>query len=87
MSNGALSFSAIKLWKVGETADFLIDGKLLILRRGKHNIRVVDVVSDEEWREMGIKYPGEVEDEQKEQQRLLSEQSRQMRDEARSPQI
>ena len=80
MSNAALSFSAVKLWKVGETAEFLIDGKLLILRRGKHNIRVIEVVSDDEWQRGGEKYPGEELDAATEQQRLLTEQSRKMRE-------
>ena len=38
-----------ELWD-GEIQDFLVDGKLLIFRRGKHNIRVIEVVSDEEWK-------------------------------------
>ncbi|KAI9743584.1 MAG: tyrosyl-tRNA synthetase [Claussenomyces sp. TS43310] len=59
MSDAALSFTPIKLWKPEDTSKYLVGGNLLILRKGKHNIRIVEVVGDEEWRRSGVKYPGE----------------------------
>ena len=56
---GNLSWTPIKMWFPGETSKFVIDEKLLILRKGKHNIRIVELVSDEEWKESGRFYPGE----------------------------
>jgi len=58
MDDGALSFARIKLWKPEETKTYLIDDNLLILRRGKHNIRVIEVVDDEEYEKSGLEYPG-----------------------------
>lgn len=54
-----LMFTPVKSWFTQDTKNFLIDGKLLILRRGKHFIRVVEMVSDEEWAASGLTYPGE----------------------------
>jgi tyrosyl-tRNA synthetase len=59
MPEAALMYTPIKNWVVEDTAKFLVDDKLLILRKGKHNIRIVEVVSDEEWEKSGMKYPGE----------------------------
>lgn len=79
MNEAALSFTPIKLWRNEETANFLIDGKLLILRRGKHNIRIIEVIPDKEWKQSGMKYPGEDLDEAKEKQRRLTEESKKSR--------
>ncbi|KAI2628087.1 hypothetical protein GGS26DRAFT_582934 [Hypomontagnella submonticulosa] len=54
-----LTFTPIKNWFPQDTQNFLIDGKILLLRRGKHFIRVVEMVSDEEWEAKGMMYPGE----------------------------
>ncbi|KAI0121214.1 tRNA synthetase class I [Xylariales sp. AK1849] len=59
MSLGDLTFTPVKNWFPSDTKNFLIDGKLLILRRGKHFIRVVKVVNDEEWAASGRTYPGQ----------------------------
>ena len=56
---GQLQFTPVKMWFPQDTKNFLIDGKLLILRKGKHNIRVVEVVSDEEFKASGKTYPGQ----------------------------
>ncbi|RDA90750.1 hypothetical protein CP533_2977 [Ophiocordyceps camponoti-saundersi (nom. inval.)] len=56
---GSLSWIPMKLWFPGESRKFLIDGKLLILRKGKHNIRIIRLLSDEEWGRRGVLYPGE----------------------------
>src|SRR5207248_2611460 len=54
-----ISFTPVKLWFPQETQKFLIDAKLLILRRGKHNIRVIEMVSDDEYAASGQTYPGQ----------------------------
>lgn len=56
---GNLSWTPIKMWFPEETSKFLIDDKLLILRKGKHNVRIVELVSDEEWEKSGRIYPGQ----------------------------
>lgn len=56
---GNLSWTPIKMWFPQETAKYLIDDKLLILRKGKHNVRIVELVSDKEWAASGKTYPGQ----------------------------
>ncbi|KAK8017094.1 tRNA synthetase class I [Apiospora rasikravindrae] len=56
---GELTFVPVKTWFPEENHRFLIDGKLMILRRGKHFVRIVKVVSDEDWKRSGKTYPGE----------------------------
>ncbi|KAK4444319.1 hypothetical protein QBC34DRAFT_415590 [Podospora aff. communis PSN243] len=58
MNPNQLDFTSVKLWYPQETRKYLIDGKLLILRKGKHNIRIIKMVSDEEYQESGETYPG-----------------------------
>ncbi|KAK3393694.1 tRNA synthetases class I-domain-containing protein [Podospora didyma] len=59
MNSDAVSFTPVKLWFPSETKHFLIGGKVLILRKGKHNVRVIEMVSDEEYAKSGQKYPGQ----------------------------
>ncbi|OAQ68379.1 tyrosyl-tRNA synthetase [Pochonia chlamydosporia 170] len=56
---GNLSWTPIKMWFPEETSRYLIDEKILILRKGKHNVRIVEIVSDEEWAASGKIYPGQ----------------------------
>lgn len=56
---GSLDWTPVKTWYPSDTEKFLIDDKLLILRRGKYNVRIIQMVSDEEWAESGQRYPGE----------------------------
>jgi tyrosyl-tRNA synthetase len=56
---GNLSWTPIKMWYPEETSKFLIDDRMLILRKGKHNVRIVELVSDQEWEESGKIYPGQ----------------------------
>jgi tyrosyl-tRNA synthetase len=58
-----LEFTPIKLWDPQVTRDFLQDGKLLVLRSGKWKIKIVKVVSDEEFERLGLDAPGWKEDE------------------------
>jgi tyrosyl-tRNA synthetase len=59
MKWGDLTFTPVKNWFPEDTKNFLIDGKILIIRRGKHFYRMIDVVSDEVWKQSGQTYPGE----------------------------
>ncbi|KAF3017871.1 tyrosyl-tRNA synthetase [Neopestalotiopsis sp. 37M] len=56
---GDLTFTPAKNWFPQDTRNFLIDDELLIVRRGKHFIRVIKMVSNEYWAQSGKKYPGE----------------------------
>jgi tyrosyl-tRNA synthetase len=58
MNDGYLSWSIIDNWNPDITRKFLVHGDLLLLRRAKHNIRIVHVVSDEEYVLSGETYPG-----------------------------
>ncbi|KAI0466218.1 tRNA synthetase class I [Xylaria cf. heliscus] len=59
MREGEVAFQSVKTWFPGDTKNFLIGGKLLVLRRGKHFVRIVQMVSDKEWESSGESYPGE----------------------------
>jgi tyrosyl-tRNA synthetase len=56
---GNLSWTPMKNWFPEETSKFLIDDRLIIFRKGKRNVRIVELVSDEEWRESGKIYAGQ----------------------------
>ncbi|GKT91729.1 tyrosyl-tRNA synthetase [Colletotrichum tofieldiae] len=56
---GNLDWTPVKLWYPQDVPKFLIDGRVLIIRKGKHNVRIIEVVSDKEWQESGKAYPGE----------------------------
>ncbi|GAB0137567.1 hypothetical protein EsDP_00005827 [Epichloe bromicola] len=56
---GSLSWTPMKMWFPEETAKYLIDERILILRKGKHNVRIVELVSDEDWEASGKIYPGQ----------------------------
>ena len=53
-----LSFAPISGWKPDETSKYIIDGSLLVLRVGKWKIKVIDIVSDEEYEKTGQTAPG-----------------------------
>ena len=56
-----VDFVAIKHWFPEEIEKFIIDGELLVLRVGKWKVKVVKIVSDEEFEKMGGSAPGWVE--------------------------
>ncbi|CVK84627.1 probable tyrosine--trna ligase precursor, mitochondrial [Fusarium mangiferae] len=56
---GNLSWTPMKAWFPEETSKFLIDDRMLIMRKGKHNVRIVELISDEEWKKSGQIYPGQ----------------------------
>lgn len=56
---GTLNWTPIKMWFPEETSKFVLDDHMLILRRAKHNVRIIELVSEEDWKESGNSYPGE----------------------------
>lgn len=59
MNNDQLQFTPAKTWDFGTNKRFLIEDKILLLRRGKHNIRCIEFISENEWEELGLEYPGQ----------------------------
>lgn len=53
-----LEFSPALNWHADETEKYVIDGDLLILRVGKWKIKIVKIVSDEEFERLGLTAPG-----------------------------
>lgn len=58
MNDGYVSWAPIKNWLPEDTKKYLVHDDLLLFRKGKHNIRIVQVVSDEEYALSGEVYPG-----------------------------
>jgi tyrosyl-tRNA synthetase len=58
ISNASINWFRVNAWKPEETQNFLIHGTLLMLRRGKHNIRVIEVVEDDMHEVFAARYPG-----------------------------
>lgn len=59
MNNDQLQFTPAKTWDLETNKRFLIDDRILLLRKGKHNIRCIEFVPDNEWDELGLEYPGQ----------------------------
>ncbi|KAI6371090.1 hypothetical protein MCOR25_004025 [Pyricularia grisea] len=55
----SLTFVPVKAWFPEDTKNYLINGNMLILRKGKHDIRIVEFISDEEYEALGETYPGQ----------------------------
>nr|2KTL_A Chain A, Tyrosyl-tRNA synthetase [Aspergillus nidulans FGSC A4] len=53
-----LTFTPIKTWNASKTQEFIIDGDLLILKLGKWKMKLVSIVSDEKFKELGLTAPG-----------------------------
>ncbi|MCJ1471973.1 tyrosyl-tRNA synthetase [Lambiella insularis] len=53
-----LDFTPITNWKPEETSNYIIDGQLLILRVGKWKVKVVKIISDEEFDAQGLDAAG-----------------------------
>lgn len=58
MDDGAINWLAIKNWLPEQTQKLIIHGDLLLFRRSKHNVRIVQIVSDQEYVMSGLSYPG-----------------------------
>ncbi|KAI9831129.1 MAG: hypothetical protein M1819_005217 [Sarea resinae] len=61
----SLSFTPVKLRDPKKTQDYVMEGGLLILRVGKWKVKIVQVVSDEEFERLGLDAPGWKEDEKR----------------------
>lgn len=59
MKNDQLQFTPAKTWKFETNKRFLIEDQILLLRKGKHNIRCIEFIADEEWARLGLEYPGQ----------------------------
>ncbi|KAE9366519.1 hypothetical protein N431DRAFT_417315 [Stipitochalara longipes BDJ] len=58
MNDGYISWSQLRNWSPEITRQHLVHDDLLLLRRSKHNVRIILVVSDEEYALSGETYPG-----------------------------
>ncbi|TVY52428.1 Tyrosine--tRNA ligase, mitochondrial [Lachnellula cervina] len=58
MLDGSVNWTRVKPWATADTAQYIIHGDLLMLRKGKHNIRVIQIVPDDEYDASGKSYPG-----------------------------
>ncbi|KAF4635079.1 hypothetical protein G7Y89_g3020 [Cudoniella acicularis] len=58
MKEGFIHWTKVKPWKTEDTQKFIIHGDLLMFRRGKHNIKVIQILPDEEYDLTGQTYPG-----------------------------
>ncbi|TLD29277.1 hypothetical protein PspLS_03639 [Pyricularia sp. CBS 133598] len=54
-----LSFVPVKAWFPEDTKNYLSADNMLILRKGKHDIRIIEFISDEEYEASGETYPGQ----------------------------
>ena len=64
----ALSFTPVMNWNPAETEKYLIGGNLLVLRVGKWKVKVVKVISDEEFETLGLSVPGWKEERSKDEE-------------------
>lgn len=53
-----LEFTPALNWDPSQTEKFIIDGDTVILRVGKWNVRIIKIVSDEEFEKRGLTAPG-----------------------------
>ncbi|KAL6919539.1 hypothetical protein ACHAPO_003966 [Fusarium lateritium] len=56
---GNLSWTPMKAWFPEETSKFLIDDRMLIMRKGKHNVRIVELIDDAVFKKSGEFYAGQ----------------------------
>ena len=59
MTSGAVNWNRVRTWRPEETSKFLIYDTLLFVRRGKSNIRFIEVVEDDEFDRLGLRFPGD----------------------------
>jgi tyrosyl-tRNA synthetase len=53
-----LEFTPVQNWEGGETEKFITDGDMLILRVGKWKVKIIKIVSDEQFKQLGLTAPG-----------------------------
>ncbi|KAL2870261.1 tyrosine--tRNA ligase MSY1 [Aspergillus lucknowensis] len=54
----AMSFTPIKTWTADKTQEFIINNDLLFLKLGRWKFKIVNIVSDERFKELGLTAPG-----------------------------
>lgn len=59
MGSDVLHFIPVKTWDASMVERFVIDGKMLILRKGKHNIRCIEFIEDRVFESSGMRYRGQ----------------------------
>lgn len=57
-----VDFSPVANWAAKETEKYIIGGNTLIIRVGKWKVKVIKIISDEEFKEKGLSAPGWRED-------------------------
>ncbi|KAL4899777.1 hypothetical protein BDW74DRAFT_183422 [Aspergillus multicolor] len=53
-----LTFTPIRSWVAEKTPEFIIGGDLLILKLGKWKMKLITIISDEKFKELGLTAPG-----------------------------
>ncbi|KAE8159008.1 hypothetical protein BDV40DRAFT_274609 [Aspergillus tamarii] len=53
-----LAFTPILTWPAEKTKEFIVDGNILFLKLGKWKFKTVKIVSDEEFKRLGLSAPG-----------------------------
>lgn len=53
-----LAFTPIRNWTADKTEQYILGGDLLILKLGKWKMKIVKIVSDEEFEKLGLTAPG-----------------------------
>ncbi|PGH34934.1 tyrosine-tRNA ligase [[Emmonsia] crescens] len=53
-----VSYVPIKTWDKDVTEKFIIDDSMMILRAGKWKVKIIKIVSDEEYEKLGLHAPG-----------------------------
>lgn len=71
-----LEYTPCKNWEPSETNRFIIDNQLLILRVGKWKVKIIKIVSDEEFEAQGLTCPGWKEEISNEEREHLERQER-----------
>ena len=54
----AVTFTPVMNWHPNESDKYIIDDNLMILRVGKWKVKVIKIVSDEEFERLGLDAPG-----------------------------
>ena len=53
-----VKFTPVVEWDPAYTPKFVLEGNILLLRRAKHNVKTVQIISDQEFEERGLDCPG-----------------------------
>lgn len=59
MNSDSLTWTPLKTWLPEFNDRFLVEGRIMLLRKGKHNIRCIEFISDEEFSKAGLRYRGQ----------------------------